>query len=102
MESNINMDSLIDHPFYDDPFLRELHCDLTKAIKIDRIRNSIDIYDRTKRELINTIELSDFTQLCWSLNTKSVLNPDGKIHEWVSEADGSADRLRAFLGINKT
>lgn len=100
MASNINITSLIDHPFYNDPYLRELHCALDKAIVIDKITNSLYVYDRKNKDLIHEVDLSDLRQLCYSLTIKSGRLPDGKIHEWVSESDGSANKLREFLKIS--
>lgn len=79
-----------------DPLLREIWANgYTRYIE-DIVSNKVIlINDETK--YIKEIDLHIFRWCVASLRFKRGANPDGDIHCWVKEADGSAEKFRNLI-----
>lgn len=79
-----------------DPILREIWAEGYTHVEEDTVNGNIKLLD-TSNNNMKVIDLHYFRSLTVSLNFKRGLLPDGTTHTWVSEADGSAERLREMI-----
>lgn len=79
-----------------DPILREIWAQGYTHIKNDQLDMNLLLINKQK-EYIKKVNLNEFHGVVSGLSFKRGLMPDGTIHTWVAEADGSAGRLRALI-----
>ena len=79
-----------------DPILREIWAVGYTHIQEDLVNFELRLIDNNS-DYVKKISLHDFRKTAYSLSFKRGLMPDGSIHTWVADADGSAERLRQLI-----
>jgi len=80
----------------ENPVHREIWSMGYDAMIVDAVNDELKLLKTDSREEIK-LDLYEFKKLVRSLNIKKVILITGKIHQWISEADGSCERFRSFI-----
>lgn len=89
----------------DCPYTREIYANGYDEIIKDVVNNNITLLELEGEKKIKTFSIYEFEQLLVLLTVKSGISSipfefnykGDKPHRWISEADGSAEKFRAFI-----
>lgn len=83
----------------EDPFIREIMALGYPNVMSSVCENTITFFNDKQSKTFDTHELQQFSL---GLTIKEAILIDGRVHRWVSEADGSADRFRNYIMNGKS
>lgn len=82
-----------------DPYLREiLALGYDKVFRDERSRTLMLLHHNGG---LKEFEIRDIEFFIYKLTIKTAVLIDGRFHSWLSDADGSADKFREFIGVPK-
>lgn len=82
-----------------DPYLREILALGYDKVFVEECSRTLILLHRNGG--VNEIGISDVELFKWKLTIKTAVLIDGSFHSWLSDADGSSNRFREFIGVPK-
>jgi hypothetical protein len=79
-----------------DPFLREIYAVGYNHVIYDQCDRSCILWNDTVEKRVSWNEWIDVAH---SFKIIRGILPDGRVHAWLSEADGSAERFRKLIAL---